>query len=137
MEESASNDIWAVVISGASKYVGKINDVGGEGTALETEVLKLRPVYELMILRMPGQHPQTGDVVLRQEVRLLPLGVNSHDMAVYTKWNDIWFLSDMNEADRKQYLKMIKDVVADQQAQRAKDSNITLATHLPTGRGRG
>jgi hypothetical protein len=139
MEESTSDGIWGVVISPGGKYVGKIQGSDKDEITRGLSnglLLKLHPVYELSVMMIPVR-TSDGGMGMSRQIQALPLGLNTYDLTVCTKASDVWFFDDMSKEDHRKYKDLVGTAIKVMQAERAKESNILLATGMPQGRGRG
>jgi len=115
--------LWAVVSTGASRYVGQVSE------QIEDRVT-LSPSYEIVTLNIPIQGP-AGEVALRREIKIVPIDTALHDVRV-TLYNisSISYAEDFDKADQASYVALLQDVRGSLQSNRLRQAGIEPASSI-------
>jgi hypothetical protein len=142
MEESATS-VWAVISDGTTTYLGyvepdsasvDVENADGYTDAVQEEAqnvgfLRMCRVCVITDHQFPVQTPQ--GVAMTRQITALPYGAAMHDVHIMVRVATVVFLHDMHEDDRRRYMKLHEQAIAQATQMRAREAGITLSTQMP------
>jgi hypothetical protein len=127
MEDEHNTDLWAIVDTGVTKYIGRITP----GTDPEVgKPLTMSPFYEMQIVSIPMQAPSGEGMMLSRSVNVLPFAACNYDAKGTFLPKALFPLKDMNISDQTKYMDMIRNAKMNQEHQRTVDSPLSIRQGL-------